>query len=196
MEGTPASLSHAGVSRAAKTVYEEEQPREIFYNDDKGCDCTELDLLMDFRQNFVKLQRQQRVPRYKEIKENKEFSPKINISGDQSISAVLHHREYTLRVRRVYYLWLHCFMYGKCLSLGIKSKNTLLSNWTRHINSSKGVRNPNTGKITILKAFFNSKTTDISCSKSKPKSVCPTKSVIRKKESKYHVHWSHLTLLL
>ena len=75
--------------------------------------------------------------------------------------------------------------YEKCLSLGIKSNNILLSNWTRHINSCKGVRNPNTGKITTLKAFFNSKTTDIdtSCSKSKPKSVCPTKSVIRNKES-------------
>ena len=91
---------------------------------------------MDFRQNIVKWQRQQQVPKYKEIKENKDFSLKINISGDQYISAVLH-----------------CFMCGKCLSLGIKSNNILLSNWTRHINSCNGVRNPNTGKITTLKAF-------------------------------------------
>ena len=35
-------------SKAAKRDYKEEQPREILYNDDKGCDCTELDLLMDF----------------------------------------------------------------------------------------------------------------------------------------------------
>ena len=102
-------------SKAAKTDYEEEQPREILYNDDKGCDCTEVDLLMDFRQNFVKWQRQQQVSRYKEIKENKDFSLKINISGDQSISAVLH-----------------CFMSAKCLSLGIKSSNIPLSNWTHH----------------------------------------------------------------
>ena len=102
-------------SKAAKTDYKEEQPREILYNDDKGCDCTEVDLLMDFRQNFVKWQRQQQVSRYKEIKENKDFSLKINISGDQSISAVLH-----------------CFMSAKCLSLGIKSSNIPLSNWTHH----------------------------------------------------------------
>ena len=50
-------------SKAAKTDYEEEQPTEILYNDDKGCDCTELDLLINFRQNFVKWQRQQQVPR-------------------------------------------------------------------------------------------------------------------------------------
>ena len=123
-------------SKAAKTEYEDEQPRENLYSYDKGCDCIELDLLMDFQQNFVKWQRQQQVPRYKEIKENKGFSRKTNISGDQSISAVLH-----------------CFMCGKCLSLGVKSNSILLSNWTRHINSCKGVRNPNTGKITTMKPF-------------------------------------------
>ena len=128
-------------------------------------------MLMDFRQNFVKWQWQQQV-RYKE---NKDFTLKINISGDQFISAMLH-----------------CFMCGKCLSLGIKSNNVLLSNWTGHINSCNGVGNPSTGKITTLKAFFNSKTTDTSCTKSKPKSICPTKSVIRHKEIKCHIHWSHL----
>ena len=79
----------------------------------------------------TKVQRDQR-------EQIKGFSLKMNISGDQYISAVLH-----------------CFMCGKCLSLGIKSNNILLSNWTHHINSCKGVRNPNTGKITTLKAFFN-----------------------------------------
>ena len=35
-------------SKAAKTDYEEKQPREFSYHDDEGCDCIELDLLMDF----------------------------------------------------------------------------------------------------------------------------------------------------
>ena len=144
------------------------------FHDDEGSNCTELGMLIDFRQNFVKLQRQQQVPRFKEIKD---FSLKINISGDQSISAMSH-----------------CFMCGKCLSLGVKSNSILLSNWTHHINSCEGVRNANKGKITTLKNFFNCKTTDTSWSKNKPNSVCPTKSVILNKESKCYVHWSHLTL--
>ena len=151
-------------SKSAKTDFEEEQLRKI---SDNGSDCTELGVLMDFQQNFIKWQRQQHVARYKEIKENKDFSLKINISGDHSILATLH-----------------CFMCGKCLSLGVKSNKILLSNWTRHISSCKGVRNPSTGKTTTLKAFFNRKTTDSSCSKSKPKSVYPTQSAIPNKESK------------
>lgn len=131
-------------NKKAKTDHEEEQTREtqeeISDDDDKDSNCTELGLLMDFRQNFVKWQRQQQVTRYKEIKENKDFSLKINISGGQSISAMLH-----------------CFMCRKCLSLGVKSNSILLSNWTRHIHSCKGIRNANTGKVTTLHTFFNRK---------------------------------------
>ena len=35
-------------SKAARTVYEEEQTRESSDNDDKDSDCTELDVLMVF----------------------------------------------------------------------------------------------------------------------------------------------------
>lgn len=163
-------ICHRG-KKAKTTDHEEEQIRgEISDDDNEGIKCNELGMLMDFRQNFVKWQRQQQVPRYKEIKENKDFLLKINTSGNQSISAVLH-----------------CFMCGKCLSLGVKSNNILLSNWTRHINSCKGVRNTNTGKITTLKTFFNCKATDISCNKNKSNSVCLTKSVMHNKESKCNV---------
>ena len=117
---------------------------------------------MDFRQNFVKWQRQQQVARYKEIKENKDFSLKISVSGDQSISVVLN-----------------CFMCGKCLSLGIKSNNILLSNWTHRISSCKGFRSTNIGKITT---FFSHKAA--LWSKNKPTSICPSKTVIRTNESK------------
>ena len=78
---------------------------------DKGSVCTELDVLTDFQQNIVKWQRQQKERRYREIKENKDFSLKINTSADHSISAKLH-----------------CFMCSKSLSLGVKSNRILLSN--------------------------------------------------------------------
>ena len=63
---TPHPICHG--SKAAKTDHEEEKTREISDNDDKVSGCTELDVLMDFWQNFVKLQRQQQAPQYKKIK--------------------------------------------------------------------------------------------------------------------------------
>ena len=49
-------------------------------------DASKLEMLMDFRQNFVKWQRQQQVARYKEIKESKDFSLKINVYGDHAVN--------------------------------------------------------------------------------------------------------------
>ena len=124
----------------AKTEEHSGQARETT-DDDKCGDkssavCTELDVLTEFRQNFAKWQRQQKEKRYREIKENKDFSLKINISADHSITAKLH-----------------CLMCCKSLSLGVKSNSILLSNWTRHINTCKGGRNPSTGKLTTLETF-------------------------------------------
>ena len=142
----------------AKMLLEEErsgQARETTDDDDKCGDksstvCTELNVLIEFRQNFAKWQCQQKEKRYREIKENKDFSLKINISADHSITAKFH-----------------CLMRCKSLSLGVKSNSILLSNWTRHINSStcKGGRNPSTGKLTTLEIFkiFSYKTAGTSC---------------------------------
>ena len=152
--------------KKAKSDHEEVRNGEIT-DGHEGSSCSELDLLKDFRQNFVKWQRHQQVQRYKEIRENKDFSLKISISSDQSVSAILN-----------------CSMCGKRLSLGVKSNSILLSIWTCHINFCKGISKTNTLKTTTLNSFFTRKATITSCSKSMPSSVSITKSVTHDQKCK------------
>ena len=88
-------------------------------------------------------------------------------------------------------------MCRKSISFGVKFNTILLSNWTHHISSCKGVNKLNTGKITALNSYFKCKTvtTLASCSMSKPNNASTAKLVMCHGNCKCYAVLSHTLIL-